>query len=189
MQSESHSTVRVGLLGCGTVGGALARIIDADADRIAARTGLRLEIAGIAVRNLSADRDVSLPEEVFTRDPQLLVGSPDVDIIVETIGGIEPARQLVIDSLKSGKPVITANKELVANVGQELFEAASAGGVDLFFEAAVAGGIPLIRALRDSLAGERINRVMGIVNGTTNFILTKMTEEGAEYSDVLAEAL
>ncbi|MGB1822520.1 MAG: homoserine dehydrogenase, partial [Acidimicrobiales bacterium] len=188
MQSESHSTVRVGLLGCGTVGGALARIIDADADRIAARTGVRLEIAGIAVRNLSADRDVSLPEEVFTRDPQLLVGSPDVDIIVETIGGIEPARQLVIDSLKSGKPVITANKELVANVGQELFEAASAGGVDLFFEAAVAGGIPLIRALRDSLAGERINRVMGIVNGTTNFILTKMTEEGAEYSDVLAEA-
>ena len=188
MQSESHSTVRVGLLGCGTVGGALARIIDADADRIAARTGLRLEIAGIAVRNLSADRDVSLPEEVFTRDPQLLVGSPDVDIIVETIGGIEPARQLVIDSLKSGKPVITANKELVANVGQELFEAASAGGVDLFYEAAVAGGIPLIRALRDSLAGERINRVMGIVNGTTNFILTKMTEEGAEYSDVLAEA-
>ena len=107
---------------------------------------------------------------------------------VETIGGIEPARQLVIDSLKSGKPVITANKELVANVGQELFEAASAGGVDLFYEAAVAGGIPLIRALRDSLAGERINRVMGIVNGTTNFILTKMTEEGAEYSDVLAEA-
>lgn len=188
MQSESHSTVRVGLLGCGTVGGALARIIDADADRIAARTGLRLEIAGIAVRNLSADRDVSLPEELFTRDPQLLIGSPDVDIIVETIGGIEPARQLVIDSLKSGKPVITANKELVANVGQELFEAASAGGVDLFYEAAVAGGIPLIRALRDSLAGERINRVMGIVNGTTNFILTKMTEEGAEYSDVLAEA-
>ena len=188
MQSESHSPVRVGLLGCGTVGGALARIIDADADRIAARTGVRLEIAGIAVRNLSADRDVSLPEEVFTREPQALVGSPDVDIIVETIGGIEPARQLVIDSLKSGKPVITANKELVANVGQELFEAASAGGVDLFFEAAVAGGIPLIRALRDSLAGERINRVMGIVNGTTNFILTKMTEEGAEYSNVLAEA-
>ena len=184
MQSESHSPVRVGLLGCGTVGGALARIIDADADRIAARTGVRLEIAGIAVRNLSADRDVSLPEEVFTREPQALVGSPDVDIIVETIGGIEPARQLVIDSLKSGKPVITANKEMVANVGQELFEAASAGGVDLFFEAAVAGGIPLIRALRDSLAGERINRVMGIVNGTTNFILTKMTEEGAEYSDV-----
>ena len=140
MQSESHSPVRVGLLGCGTVGGALARIIDADADRIAARTGVRLEIAGIAVRNLSADRDVSLPEEVFTREPQALVGSPDVDIIVETIGGIEPARQLVIASLKSGKPVITANKELVANVGQELFEAASAGGVDLFFEAAVAGG-------------------------------------------------
>tara|TARA_B100001559_G_scaffold15319_4_gene13043 strand:- start:53167 stop:54231 length:1065 start_codon:yes stop_codon:yes gene_type:complete len=111
-----------------------------------------------------------------------------VDVVVETIGGIEPARQLVIDSLKSGKPVITANKELVANVGQELFEAAATGGVDLFFEAAVAGGVPLIRVLRESLAGEQIRRVMGIVNGTTNFILTKMTEDGADYADVLAEA-
>ena len=180
MKSESDSTIRIGLLGCGTVGGALARIISADADRIAARTGVRLEIVSIAVRNLSADRDVELPEELFTRDSQTLVNSPNVDVVVETIGGIEPARQLVIDSLKSGKPVI--------NVGQELFEAAATGGVDLFFEAAVAGGVPLIRVLRESLAGERINRVMGIVNGTTNFILTKMTEEGADYADVLAEA-
>ncbi len=188
MQSETDSTIRVGLLGCGTVGGALARIIHTDADRIAARTGIRLEVAGVAVRNLSADRHVDLPPELFTRDTQALVNSPNVDVVVETIGGIEPARQLVIDSLKSGKPVITANKELVANVGQELFEAAATGGVDLFFEAAVAGGVPLIRVLRESLAGERIHRVMGIVNGTTNFILTKMTEEGADYADVLAEA-
>ena len=142
MKSESDSTIRIGLLGCGTVGGALARIISADADRIAARTGVRLEIVSIAVRNLSADRGVELPEELFTRDSQTLVNSPNVDVVVETIGGIEPARQLVIDSLKSGKPVITANKELVANVGQELFEAAATGGVDLFFEAAVAGGVP-----------------------------------------------
>ena len=182
MKSESDSTIRIGLLGCGTVGGALARIISADADRIAARTGIRLEVASIAVRNLSAERDVELPEELFTRDTQAVVNSPNVDIVVETIGGIEPARQLVIDSLKSGKPVITANKELVANVGQELFEAAATGGVDLFFEAAVAGGVPLIRVLRESLAGERITRVMGIVNGTM------MTEEGADYADVLAEA-
>lgn len=188
MQSESDSTIRVGLLGCGTVGGALARIIHNDADRIAARTGIRLELAGIAVRNLSADREAGIPQKLFTRDAPGLVNSPMVDVVVETIGGIEPARQLVIDSLKSGKPVITANKELVANVGQELFEAAATGGVDLFFEAAVAGGVPLIRVLRESLAGEQIRRVMGIVNGTTNFILTKMTEDGADYADVLVEA-
>ncbi len=188
MESESSSTIRIGLLGCGTVGGALARIIHSDAARIAARTGVFLEIKGVAVRSLTAERNVALPPDLFTREPQSLVNSPDIDVIVETIGGIEPARQLVIDSLKGGKPVVTANKELVANVGQELFEAAAAGGVDLFYEAAVGGGIPLIRALRDSLAGERINRVMGIVNGTTNFILTKMTEEGADYSEVLAEA-
>jgi len=188
MQSHSHPVVRIGILGCGTVGGALIRLIETDADRIAARTGVRLEVARVAVRNLSAERDVNLPPDSFTRDPASVVNSPDIHLVVETIGGIEPARQLVIDSLKSGKPVVTANKELVANVGQELFEAASAGGVDLFFEAAVGGGIPLIRVLRESLAGERITRVMGIVNGTTNFILTKMTEEGAEYADVLAEA-
>ena len=188
MQSHSHPVVRIGILGCGTVGGALIRLIETDADRIAARTGVRLEVARVAVRNLSAERDVNLPPDSFTRDPASVVNSPDIHLVVETIGGIEPARQLVIDSLKSGKPVVTANKELVANVGQELFEADSAGGVDLFFEAAVGGGIPLIRVLRESLAGERITRVMGIVNGTTNFILTKMTEEGAEYADVLAEA-
>ena len=188
MQSHSHPVVRIGILGCGTVGGALIRLIETDADRIAARTGVRLEVARVAVRNLSAERDVNLPPDSFTRAPASVVNSPDIHLVVETIGGIEPARQLVIDSLKSGKPVVTANKELVANVGQELFEAASAGGVDLFFEAAVGGGIPLIRVLRESLAGERITRVMGIVNGTTNFILTKMTEEGAEYADVLAEA-
>ena len=188
MQSHSHSVLRIGILGCGTGGGALIRLIETDADRIAARTGVRLEVARVAVRNLSAERDVNLPPDSFTRDPASVVNSPDIHLVVETIGGIEPARQLVIDSLKSGKPVVTANKELVANVGQELFEAASAGGVDLFFEAAVGGGIPLIRVLRESLAGERITRVMGIVNGTTNFILTKMTEEGAEYADVLAEA-
>ena len=188
MQSHSHPVVRIGILGCGTVGGALIRLIETDADRIAARTGVRLEVARVAVRNLSAERDVNLPPDSFTRAPASVVNSPDIHLVVETIGGIEPARQLVIDSLKSGKPVVTANKELVANVGQELFEAASGGGVDLFFEAAVGGGIPLIRVLRESLAGERITRVMGIVNGTTNFILTKMTEEGAEYADVLAEA-
>jgi homoserine dehydrogenase len=186
--SQDSSPVRVGVLGCGTVGGSLIKLIQDDADAIAVRTGVRLEVTRVAVRNLSADRAVELADGVLTRDASGLVSDPEIDLVVETIGGIEPARQLLIDALRAGKPVVTANKELVANVGAELFEAAAAGGVDLMFEAAVAGGIPLIRVLRESLVGERITRAMGIVNGTTNFILTKMTEEGADYGEVLAEA-
>lgn len=188
MSSFDSSPVRVGVLGCGTVGGSLIQLIQDDAASIHARTGVQLEVTRVAVRNLSAERAVRLDETVLTRDASGLVNDPEIDVVVETIGGIEPARQLVIDALKGGKPVITANKELVANCGAELFEAAAAGGVDLMFEAAVAGGIPLMRSLRESLIGERLSRVMGIVNGTTNFILTKMTEEGADYGEVLAEA-
>ena len=180
--------VRVGVLGCGTVGSALIKLIHDDADAIRDRTGVELVVTRVAVRNLSSERGVELAEGVLTRDSHGVVTDPDIDIVVETIGGIEPARQLLIDALKGGKPVVTANKELVANVGADLYEAAVAGGVDLMFEAAVAGAIPLIRVLRESLVGERITRVMGIVNGTTNFILTKMTEEGADYGEVLAEA-
>ncbi len=188
MSSPVSSPVRVGVLGCGTVGGSLIQLIRDGAADIAERTGVQLEVARVAVRNLSAERSVELPEGMLTRDAHGLVTDPEIDVVVETIGGIEPARQLVLDALRGGKPVITANKELVANVGAELFEAASAGGVDLMFEAAVAGGIPLMRVLRESLIGERISRLMGIVNGTTNFILTKMTEDGADYGEVLAEA-
>jgi homoserine dehydrogenase len=188
MSSPVSSPVRVGVLGCGTVGGSLIQLIRDGAADIAERTGVQLEVARVAVRNLSAERSVELPEGMLTRDAHGLVTDPEIDVVVETIGGIEPARQLVLDALTGGKPVITANKELVANVGAELFEAASAGGVDLMFEAAVAGGIPLMRVLRESLIGERISRLMGIVNGTTNFILTKMTEDGADYGEVLAEA-
>jgi homoserine dehydrogenase len=180
--------IRIGVLGCGTVGAAFIRLVQDGTDEIAARTGVRLSIGRVAVRNLSADRAVALPEGVLTRDTHAVVTDPDVDLVVETIGGIEPARQLLLDALKAGRPVVTANKELVANCGAELFEAAEAAGVDLQFEAAVAGGIPLIRVLRESLVGEQIRRIMGIVNGTTNYILTKMTEEGAAYGDVLAEA-
>ena len=179
--------VRVGLLGCGHVGAALARLLVEDGDAIAARTGLRLELAAVAVRNLSRERTVDLPPGVLTTDAHAVVGDAGIDVVVEVIGGIEPARGLILQALKGGKPVVTANKELLANVGSELFEAASAGGVDLLFEAAVCGGIPLIRPLRESLAGERIRRIMGIVNGTTNYVLTKM-ESGASYHEALAEA-
>ncbi|HVF20802.1 MAG TPA: homoserine dehydrogenase [Mycobacteriales bacterium] len=180
--------VKVGVLGCGNVGGALVQLLLGDADGIARRTGLRLQVARVAVRNVARERAVDLPEGCLTHDAEAVVNDPDIDVVVEVIGGIEPARSLILQALKAGKPVVTGNKELLANVGSELFEAAATAGVDLLYEASVAGGIPLIRPLRESLAGERILRVMGIVNGTTNFILTKMTEEGASYADALAEA-
>jgi homoserine dehydrogenase len=175
------------MLGCGHVGAALAQLLG-DVDAIAARTGTRLELAAVAVHSLAKERNVTLPPGVLTTDAHAVVNDPGIDVIVEVIGGIEPARGLILQALKAGKPVVTANKELLANVGSELFEAASAGGVDLLFEAAVAGGIPLIRPLRESLAGERIRRIMGIVNGTTNYVLSKMTEAGASYHDALADA-
>jgi homoserine dehydrogenase len=181
-------TVKIGVLGCGNVGGPLVDLVRKGADDIAVRTGLRLEIARVAVRSATKPRLVELDEGVLTTDAASIVDDPDIDVVVELIGGIEPARELILSALRAGKPVVTGNKELLANVGAELFAAAEAAGVDLLFEAAVAGGIPLIRPLRESLAGERITRVMGIVNGTTNFILTRMTEDGASYSDALTEA-
>jgi homoserine dehydrogenase len=180
--------VRVGLLGCGNVGAALVELIRTRSDDIAARTGLSLGVARVAVRSITKERSVALPEGVLTHDAAGVVTDPDIDVVVEVIGGIEPARELTLDAIKAGKPVVTANKELLANVGAELFAAADHAGVDLLFEAAVAGGIPVIRPLRESLAGERIERVMGIVNGTTNYILTRMTEAGASYADALSEA-
>jgi len=180
--------VRIGVLGCGNVGGAFVGLVAAQAKEIEARTGVRLEVARVAVRNLSRDRDVELAPGALTHDAHGVVADPEVDLVVEVIGGIEPARELITEALASGKPVVTANKELLANVGVELFNAADSAGVDLLFEAAVAGAIPLVRSLRESLRGEPIRRVLGIVNGTTNYILTKMTEQGAAYGAALAEA-
>jgi homoserine dehydrogenase len=180
--------VRVGILGCGHVGGALVRLIHDHADVIEARAGVPLEVARVAVADLTKDRGLPLPAKCFTDDPGAVVDDPDIDIVVEVIGGIEPARRLIVDALMGGKPVVTANKELVATHGRELFETAEGAGVDILFEASVGGGIPLIRPLRESLAGDRIRRVMGIVNGTTNYILTSMTELGTSFADALAEA-
>ena len=180
--------VRVGILGCGHVGGALVRLIHDHADVIEARAGVPLEVARVAVHDLTKERDLPLPTRCFTDDAAAVVDDPDVDIVVEVIGGIEPARRLIVEALMGGKPVVTANKELVATHGRELFETAEGAGVDILFEASVGGGIPLIRPLRESLAGDRIRRVMGIVNGTTNYILTGMTDAGASFADALAEA-
>jgi homoserine dehydrogenase len=186
--TSDKSVVRVGVLGCGNVGAALVALVDGRGDEIAARTGIRLEIARVAVRSLTRKRPVDLDESILTRDAAEVVADPSIDVVVEVIGGIEPARELILAAMAAGKPVITANKELLANHGAELYAAASAAGVDLLFEAAVAGGIPILRPLRESLAGEDIRRIMGIVNGTTNFILTRMSEQGTGYGEALAEA-
>jgi homoserine dehydrogenase len=184
---NAEAAVRVAVLGCGNVGGALVALLLADADAIAARSGVRLELAGVAVGDPSRPRP-GVPASLITGDAKGLVNDPDVDVVVELIGGVDPARSLVEAALAAGKSVVTANKALLAAHGSTLAETASAAGLDLLYEAAVAGAIPLIRPLRESLAGERIRRVMGIVNGTTNYILTMMSEDGVSYAHALAEA-
>jgi homoserine dehydrogenase len=180
--------VRVAVLGCGNVGGALVDMLNTRAGAIAERTGVEFELAGVAVLDLSHPRPAGLPAGLFTDDAKELVERPGVDLVVELIGGLDPARTLVEAALRAGRPVVTANKALLAEVGAELAQLAAENGVDLLYEAAVAGAIPVIRPLRESLAGERVVRVMGIVNGTTNYILTRMTEDGMDYDDALAEA-
>jgi homoserine dehydrogenase len=179
--------VRIGVIGHGTVGAAFVKLVKQQADTIAARSGVRLEIARVAVRN-TATHAGSLVADVLTQDADFVVSDPTVDLVVELMGGIDEARTLILKALASGKPVVTANKALIATHGAELFAAADKSGIDLLFEAAVCGGIPLIRPLRESLRGEPIRRVLGIVNGTTNYILTKMSEDGASYADALAGA-
>jgi homoserine dehydrogenase len=177
--------IRVALLGCGTVGAEVAELLAAQSGEIAARVGAKVELAGIAVRR--ADKHSDVPAGLVTTDAEALVAS-EVDVLVEVIGGIEPARTLLRSALARGVSVVTANKALLAEHGPELHEAADASGADLYFEAAVAGAIPLLRPLRESLAGDRINRVTGIVNGTTNFILSGMDSAGTSYSEALEEA-
>ncbi|QCQ90570.1 homoserine dehydrogenase [Rhodococcus sp. SGAir0479] len=187
MTSESaQRAIGVAVLGLGTVGSEVARIIREHAADLEARVGARLELRGVAVRRLDGDRGV--PSELLTTDAESLVTRDDVDVVVEVIGGIELPRKLVLAALNAGKSVVTANKALLAEYTGELAEAAERQRVDLYFEAAVAGAIPVIRPLTQSLAGDRVDRVLGIVNGTTNFILSAMDETGADYAETLAEA-
>ncbi|GAA1127386.1 MULTISPECIES: homoserine dehydrogenase [Microbacterium] len=181
-----YRRLRVALLGAGAVGSQVAALLLRHGDELADRAGAELELAGIAVRNLDAPRDVDLPKELFTTDAEsLILGS---DIVIELIGGIEPARTNILQAIGSGADVVTANKALLATHGPELFEAADRVGASVYYEAAAAGAIPIIRPLRDSLAGDRVVRIMGIVNGTTNYILDRMDTEGADFGDVLADA-
>ncbi|MEU8547828.1 homoserine dehydrogenase [Streptomyces roseoverticillatus] len=179
--------LKVALLGCGVVGSEVTRIMTTHADDLTQRIGAPVELVGIAVRRPDRVRE-GVPAELITTDATALVKRDDVDVVVEVIGGIEPARSLITTAFEHGASVVSANKALLAQDGAALHAAAEQHGVDLYYEAAVAGAIPLVRPLRESLAGDKVNRVLGIVNGTTNFILDKMDSSGAGYSEALDEA-
>lgn len=185
---ESGKPLKVAVLGCGSVGSQVVRLLDEQATDLAARVGAPVELVGVAVRRLDAPRDVEVPDGLLTTDAVALVSREDVDLVVEVIGGIEPARTLILAALENGASVVTANKALLAEDGPTLFEAAEKHGRDLYYEAAVAGAIPILRPLRESLAGDKVTRVLGIVNGTTNFILDKMDTSGAGFAEALEEA-
>ena len=181
-------TLKLALLGCGTVGSEVYRLLAQQSDDLAARIGARLEVVGVAVRRPGRARAVPVDAALLTGDAMELVTRPDVDIVIEVIGGIEPVRSVLLAAMKSGKSVVSANKALLAEDGATLHEAARENGADLYYEAAVAGAIPLLRPLRESLAGDEVHRVLGIVNGTTNYILDRMDTSGAGFADALEEA-
>jgi homoserine dehydrogenase len=180
--------LRLALLGCGSVGSQVVRLLHEHAEDLAARVGAPIELVGVAVRRPDAPRDAEVPADLLTTDAPGLVTRGDIDLVVEVIGGIEPARSLILVALENGASVVTANKALLAEDGSTLFAAAEKAGRDLYFEAAVAGAIPILRPLRESLAGDKVRRVLGIVNGTTNFILDKMDSSGGGFAEALEEA-
>jgi homoserine dehydrogenase len=184
---SADKTMRIALLGCGVVGSQVARLLSEQSDDLAVRTGARLELAGIAVRRPSHPRP-GIDPSLLTTDAMGLATRQDVDIVVEVIGGIEPARSLLHAAMEAGKSVVTANKALLAEHGEEIHAVSRAFGADLYYEASVAGAIPLLRPLRESLAGDTVHRVLGIVNGTTNFILDRMDTSGADFGESLEEA-
>ena len=180
-------TLKVGMLGCGTVGSQVARLMVANKADLTSRAGAELELVKVAVRDTSVKRE-GISSNLITEDAQSVVNDPSIDLIIEVMGGISPAKELILTALKNGKSVVTANKALLAKDGAALYEAASNANVDLYYEAAVAGAIPILRPLRESLVGDQVLRIMGIVNGTTNYILTKMDESGTAFSDALKQA-
>jgi homoserine dehydrogenase len=188
MTAQAAKPLRVALLGCGVVGSEVVRLLHEQHDDLAARVGVPLQLAGIAVRRPQRARDLPVEQDLYTADAAALVARDDVDIVVEVVGGIEPVRTWLLSAMASGKSVVTANKALLATSGALLHDQAAERGVDLYYEASVAGAIPLLRPLRESLVGDRVSRVLGIVNGTTNYILTRMDETGAGFAEALEEA-
>lgn len=182
----ASNPVKIAVLGCGTVGTQVIRLLLEQSADLAARVGAEVELAGVYVRDTSVPRDPAVPVHALTDDANALIDRADV--VVEVMGGIEPARTMILRALSNGAAVVTANKALLAERGAELYEAADAANADLYYEAAVAGAIPLVRPVRESLAGDRVTRILGIVNGTTNYVLDEMTTKGLPYDEVVAEA-
>ena len=178
----------VGLLGCGNVGAGVAKMLLEDRDFINQKMGWPLSLSKVAVRDKTARRLYNVPPELLTTDPYEIVGNPEIKVVAELMGGIEPAKTLILKAIASGQHVVTANKALLALHGREIFEAAAANKVEVMFEASVAGGIPIIRTLKEGLSANRINHLFGILNGTTNYILTRMSREGLDFQKALAEA-
>ena len=180
-------TLKVGMLGCGVVGSQIARLLVENKSDLTSRAGANLELVKVAVKNVKAKRE-GISSSLLTDDAKSIVNDPEIDLIIEVIGGISPAKELILSAIKNGKSVVTANKALLAQAGAELYAAADNANVDLYYEAAVAGAIPILRPLRESLVGDQVHRIMGIVNGTTNYILTKMDESGTAFDDALKQA-
>ncbi|WP_409178121.1 homoserine dehydrogenase [Brevibacillus fortis] len=181
-------SIKLGLMGFGTVGTGVVRIIQAHQEDLQKQTGLSIEVSRILVQDAEKSRNLSSMEGALTTDPASLLDDPEIEVIVEVIGGIHPAKEYILGALERGKHVVTANKDLMALHGAEILAKAQEKGCDVFYEASVAGGIPILRALVEGFSSDRIAKMMGIVNGTTNYIMTKMSQEGAEYSEVLKEA-
>ena len=175
------------MLGCGVVGSQIARLLVENKSDLTSRAGANLELVKVAVKNINTKRE-GISSSLLTDDAKSVVNDPEIDLIIEVIGGISPAKELILAAIKNGKSVVTANKALLAQAGAELYTAADNANVDLYYEAAVAGAIPILRPLRESLVGDQVQRIMGIVNGTTNYILTKMDESGTAFDDALKQA-
>ena len=175
------------MLGCGVVGSQIARLLVENKSDLTSRAGANLELVKVAVKNINTKRE-GISSNLLTDDAKSVVNDPEIDLVIEVIGGISPAKELILAAIKNGKSVVTANKALLAQAGAELYAAADNANVDLYYEAAVAGAIPILRPLRESLVGDQVHRIMGIVNGTTNYILTKMDESGTAFDDALKQA-
>lgn len=180
--------VKVGLLGLGTVGTGVVRIVEGHQEDLQRKTGSPIVIEKVLVQHMDKSRNIAVSQDKLTDNPDDILDNPEIDVIIEVMGGVELAKEYILRALDNGKHIVTANKDLVALYGKEIMDKAANNGCDVFFEAAVAGGIPIIRTLVDGFSSDRITKIMGIVNGTTNFILTKMSQEGAAYADVLKEA-
>ncbi|WP_409341639.1 homoserine dehydrogenase [Paenibacillus sp. MBLB4367] len=180
--------IKVGLLGFGTVGTGVVRIVEGHQEDLQRQTGASIEVSKILVRDLEKQRNLRVSSELVTDNPWDVINNPEIDVVVEVMGGIEPTKGYILEALERGKHVVTANKDLMALHGPEILAKAAEKGCDVFYEASVAGGIPIIRTLIEGFSSDRITKIMGIVNGTTNYILTKMSQEGADYAEVLAEA-